>query len=197
MLFKDKYEHLPDHVISQSLGNLCYGIKGMFSTFRLKNSTFWEIKATLKNEIRIECPSEVTVTHHYLLIIKSTQLIKVKLTEEWKVSKNTTEVQANEMIVYIDSKVNIQLHIPAETQLHLQVFATSKKELLTRIDADSKLKFNNIINAKAPIQYIIVDEPSVVKSLFAPRKKAINCINQVVKRISSVMEVITQMNNLS
>lgn len=53
MLFKDNYEHLPDHVINQSLGGFCYGIKGSFSTFRLKNSTFWEIKATLKNNIKI------------------------------------------------------------------------------------------------------------------------------------------------
>lgn len=190
ILFKDNKHQLSDYITNYSLKKYHSKIKGRCSTYRLKDSTAWEVNAILNSEIILECPSELVATHYYLIILRSTQLLHVKLSDNQIFLRVTTEVKANEMVVYIDSKVNIQIQIPANTQIKIQLWAISKEDLLTRIDTFNKLKLIHMINLNTPFRYVSIDKVPIINSIFNQRIEPTNYINQIVKMIGSIIEKI-------
>lgn len=190
ILFKDNKHQLSDYITNYSLKKYHSEIKGRCSTYRLKDSTAWEVNAILNSEIILECPSELVATHYYLIILRSTQLLNVKLSDNQFFLRVTTEVKANEMVVYIDSKVNIQIQIPANTQIDIQLWAISQEELLTRMDASNKLKLMSMINLNIPTRYVSIDKVPIINSIFSQKKMPTKYISQVVQRIASIIDEI-------
>lgn len=154
------------------------GINGVYSFFSSQQVGFWDAKFNTKSRVILTYSAEILSTHFYLLYFKSTNCLNLRVNIDIPVDDVLLNSQSGaglESFLWA-SNVGLEVMIPPNTQVDLQLLVVPKKQLLEQIKSTTSSgcqKLTIFGNSNVPLFFFSKEAPALV-NLATLRKKSIN-----------------------